>query len=804
MNNKKIFGLTAILVVFGILISSYAYASSKITVNSARLNGKDFAENRRNFITDTNNLDIIVSLTALTNLNGVHVQAILTDIQTGNTLSDSTAPFNLLNGQGSLAALSLRLIDSLKREKDFSLMIKIFDGNGGVLEQKTYGIKFTGGKKGKGILDVSLDRVRINGQILASLQTNFIERSNDFDVLVGFTTLEDLNNAHVEAILRDLRTGTVVADATSNFNLPADTSSSSLLRLSLLDGQKNSDSFELTIKIIDTDGNSIQQVYGLRRKGGISSSTGASSLDVSINRVLVNSQVVATSQTNFIDRSNDFNVAVEFTVLEKLRNGHVEAILKDLITGDSVADATSTFNLTSGSSSSSSLKLGLLDKLKQSNSFELTIKIIDDDGNVIQKVYGITMREKAVVLSGTTTFRALDISLDSVELEDKTLAENENNFIIIKENINKLRTKVRLTSLENVKNAHVDAVLTFGNGNVVADSTTTFDANNGARLTKELELPIISPFEQNNFRLKIKIVDADGNVEEKQYGLTLSQKKFPFVISSIVLSPEDNVEAGKDIIATLRFKNSGIIPLEGISAKVSIPELGISSTKFVDQIKNSNLPEVREDFILKVLDNVQTGAYTIRSEIASQFGGESEVKEIPVFVLGKSDQSQQIVNNKLIITVPILKQDIATDGSEVIYPITLKNEGPVASAYTILLDGANWAKLRLDDSNTFVFNPKQSKTINAYASSKGNAFGEQIFVVTIKSNDQVLKQIPLKGNVVSVTKSASSLMNIIGITLIGFFVLLVIVGLFFVVKRFIGGKDISEEIPDEAEGEAYY
>jgi len=812
LSNKKIYALTAFLLVIGVLFSSYAFAATKVSMNSVRVNGNDIAENRKNFVQDTNNLDIIVSLTALFNLSGIHVQAILTDTSTGNTVSDSTGTFDLSNRQNSLSVLSLRLIDSLKRDKDFSLDIKVIDRNGGVLEKNTYGIKFTGGTRGRGTLDVSLDRVRINGQILAASQTSFIDKSNNFNVLVEFTTLEDLNGAHIEAILNDLRTGTVVADATSNFDLASDTSATSLLSLALVNGQRNSDSFELTIKIIDINGNSIQQVYGIRVKqsAGFSSGSGSlSGLDISVNRVLVNNQVVADSQTNFIDRSNDFDVAVEFTALEDLRNAHVEATLKDSVTGDSVADATPTFNLADGSSTSFDLKLSLLDKLKQSNSFELAIKIIDQDGNTIEKDYGIAMRDRSRVAgtSGAAGGRALDISIDRVELDTrKVLAENENNFVILDNvNNNKLNLKVGLTALENINNAHVDAILEFENGEAVADATRTFDISNGQSVTKSFDIPVIGKFEQNNFRLKIRVVDAEGNVEEKSYGLTISQQKFPFVISSIALAPEDDVEAGKNLIARLSFRNSGVLPLEGITAKVSIPELGISSTKFIDQIKNNDISEVKEDFVLKILDNAATGTYTVRAEIASQFGGDSEVKEIPVSIIGKNDQAIQIVNDKLVIKVPIIKQDVS-DASEVTYPITLTNQGPSAKTYTILLDGASWANLRLSESNTFVVKPKQSKTINVYASSNGNAKGEQAFLVTVESEDNVLSQVKLKGNVASTKSSmAAVLANSFKIILIGAVVLLVLFGLIFGFRNYMGrGESISEEIPDEAEGEAYY
>ena len=156
--------------------------------------------------------------------------------------------------------------------------------------------------------------------------------------------------------------------------------------------------------------------------------------------------------------------------------------------------------------------------------------------------------------------------------------------------------------------------------------------------------------------------------------------------------------------------------------------------------------------------------------------------------------------------MPIIKQNLYED-SEILYQITLTNKGPDANTYTLLLDGANWAKLRLSESNVFVLKPKESKIINIYASSKGNVKGEQTFLVTIKVNDEILKQVPLKGNVVVDKRTfVLNLKNALKIILIVLVALLVLAGLFFGIRRYMEkeAKEISEEIPNQTDGEAYY
>ena len=648
--------------------------------------------------------------------------------------------------------------------------------------------------------DVSIDRVRVNGQVIAESKTNLINDADVFSVLVDFTNLRTLDNAHVEAILRGRQSGDTVSDFTNTFDLAPGLSSTSSLTLVLIDSLKRETEFDLTIKIIDARGNSEQKTYGIKTD----STRTRGAIDVSIDRVKVNDKVVAPSRTNFIDESNDFDVLVEFTALEDLEDAHVEAILRDLKSGTVIADASPNFDLDSDTSSSKLLRLELLDVLKQSDSFELTVKIVDAEGDSIQQVYGLAMRDGNGIAS-----RDLDISIDSVEVESKVVAENENNFVIIGENKKELDVRVRLTSLETVKDAHVDAILTFENGDVVADATATFDIAEGENLIKKLELPLIGIFGQNSFKLKIRVVDAEGDSEEKVYGLKISMQDFPFIISSISLEPENNLQAGKNLVATLSVKNSGVVPLDGIQAKVSIPELGISSTKFIDQIRNSGrLSEIREDFILKIMDDAQTGTYTVKSEVMSQFGGESEIKEIPIFILGKSEQPKQIINDKLVVNVPLVKQNMLNDGSEVIYQLTLTNEGPDANTYTILLDGSNWANLRLVESNTFVLKSKGSKTVNIYASTTTKSLGEQAFLVTIKDDDEVLTNVVLKANVVAVKGLlAIKLKNILEIVLIGVVIVLVAIGIFFGLKGIVEGgnsTDYSEEILDQELGEPYY
>ncbi len=811
----KIFTLTAFLLVFATLVVSYVHASAfDVSIDRVKVNSAVVIPYKQNFIKDNSTFEVSVEFTALVDLKGIHVEAILKDLKTGNVVADASPNFDLQTNVSSSRLLSLALLNGMNTSSSFELTVRILDKQGNIVE-KTYGIELPPKpnqvqqiqSSASSIFDVSIDRVRLNGASLAESSKNLIADSDIFLAVVDFTTLGTLEKAHVEATLRGRQSGGVISNSTATFDLNRNQSSTAALTLVLIDRLKRETDFDLTIKIVDAKDNSETKTYGIKTR----ESSSARAFDVSIDRVMLNNKTVAPSRTNFIDKNSDFDILVDFTALEDMKDAHAEAVLRDLKSGTVVADASPNFDLGADLSSSKLLRLQLLDGLRQSSSFELTVRLVDAEGKSVQQLYGIQTRASSAG-GGGIGGSGLDISIDGVEAESKTIAENENNLVPLKNGQKKLGVTVRLTSLENIKDTHIDVILTFENGDSVADGTTVFDLSKGQHISKKLELPLSGKFGQSKLLLKLMIADADGNSKEASYSLKVTNTNLPFVDSSISLTPDNNAQAGRSIVATISLRNLGVFPLESVNAKVSIPELGISSSKTIP-IKTGRLSETREDVLLNIPQSAESGEYTVRLEVTPKFGDSVDVKEVPISIIGKSEQPNRDAISKSMITVPIAIQDIDNDGSEVIYPIKLKNDGTISTTYTLLLDGMEWADLRLSDSNVFVLNPKESKTINIYASTKSDKEGEQTFVAAIKSGDNVLSQVQLKGNVIAVEKKSSyGGLGSLGIIIAGLVILLVAIG-FFVIKKLPGSSgsagnsgagQIIEYIPGEAGAEPYY
>ena len=583
--------------------------------------------------------------------------------------------------------------------------------------------------------DVSIDRVLLNGQPLASGRNNLIAESASFSVSVEFTSLADTNNAHVEVFLRDSRSGNTIAAASNAENILNGQRYTKTFMINLADPFDDSSSFDLLVKVVDSQGRSEQKTYGLRTEDSVSSS--GSGFRASIDRVLVNSKAISQSAQNLIQENDLLNFQVEITAVEDLEDAHVEVALRDRNSGYSLSDSSSNFDLDEDASRTITLTATLIDPIKDSGNFELTVKIVDALGRTASKTYGI-VTDEAKLSSNANAIGTLDVSVDRVEIEDEIVAESQTNYLRISQKTKKIDVDVSLTALEDADKARVNAVLTYENGDVVADTTANFDFTDDSSVTKKLELPLLASFEQGIFRLAIKVSNEDGDFTEKIYTLKLATNNFPVFIESIMLEPENEAYAGKSIIAKVQMENTGLVSLSGMTATVSIPELGVSLSRFLGDSKTGQ--EITEEFVLKIPESAGSGQYTVLAEVSQQFSSDKESKQIHVKIVG-ADEQIHVADDKLVITVPVTRQEIEKN-KEIVYPMTFKNEGPLAKTYTIGIEN-NWADVRLSDSNAFVLKPGQSKSMNVYVLTDDKFSGTKSVTLSVNDNDGQLSTIRL-------------------------------------------------------------
>lgn len=420
---------------------------------------------------------------------------------------------------------------------------------------------------------------------------------------------------------------------------------------------------------------------------------------------------------------------------------------------------------------------------------------------MIKKLFSVLLVFLISIFMSSVVFAIIEIEF--VKVNGDEIFETDENFTLDVDRGDTLDVKVRLMSDTDLEEVQVEAVLRgIDSDDTVDDITDTFDMTGNVTYTKELTLPLIQKTEQDQYKLRIRISDRDNPTVERTYELSIGTKRHDVEVRDVVLSPDKEVKAGRELLATIRVRNRGDKDEEGIKVVVSIPNLGISATDFIDELEKEGDDDdeaTTEEMFLRIPDDAKGGEYEVVVDVFFDEGDKKSSYVASIFVLEEERMPEPEAEEKTIITLAADKQNVVR-GAEASYSIALTNLGTTAKTYTIEAEGPKGIEFRVSP-NVVVVEPQESKAFTVFASAKQDAaIGEQMFTVTISSNDNILKQLPLTANVQeSQISGVSKVKRGLEIGLVVLVILLVIIGLI------IGlGKLRGEEEGEGKEGKEYY
>ena len=397
---------------------------------------------------------------------------------------------------------------------------------------------------------------------------------------------------------------------------------------------------------------------------------------------------------------------------------------------------------------------------------------------MMKKALGILLFVSMLLTSAAYAW----VNIEEVKIDDDVVQPNGVNTLDV-ERGDELKVKVRIVALQDAEDVQIEAALRGVDiSESIDDITETFDIKSGVTYIETLHLPLKQKMDQDTYLLRIRVENKHDTTISKEYELEVDTQEHDVEIRDVVLSPTNEVEAGKALLATVRVRNRGENDEEGVKIVVSVPELGISAADFIDEMEAEGQDDdeaTSEELFLRIPDDAKSGTYTVRVEAVFDEGDDKSVKESSIYIRGKEAAPKSAEgSDKTIITVAADGQNAVQGGSEAAYPITLMNAGSNAKTYMFSADGASWATLRVSPSNVMVLEPGDSKAITVYVAAKENApAGMQTFTLTVSTADKVLKQIPLSVNVQQADGSVASLKRGLEVGLVVLVILLVIIGL---------------------------
>ncbi|MFH1849891.1 MAG: putative S-layer protein [archaeon] len=411
---------------------------------------------------------------------------------------------------------------------------------------------------------------------------------------------------------------------------------------------------------------------------------------------------------------------------------------------------------------------------------------------------------------------AVPLTIDKVKLDGDEIYETSANFVRDLERGEEFQVKVEVTADSPVQDAQIEVALTGIHNQDVEDTTDTFDMIENVTYLKTLTLVLPDKMDREQYKLRVRVEDRDGDTSQKTFELLVSTAKNNVIIKDVTFSPAGYVKAGRALLANVVVKNMGLENEDMIKVTVSIPELGITASDYISELDNEK-STTSEELYLRIPACAEQREYSIRTSVVFDDGDDTNTRTDSITVTeGDICQVSQVDGDtapSTVITVGTSRQDVRI-GQGSIYPITVRNAGTSARTYTVTADATGtWATLQVTPTNILLLQAGEVTTVYVYLTpTQTAAAGESMFSVTVSSGDEILKQIPLKANVVSSgatpagnssVVSWSGLRRLLEIGVVAFVILIVIIGLIIGFNKLKGNED-DEEPGEESSSKTYY
>ena len=356
--------------------------------------------------------------------------------------------------------------------------------------------------------------------------------------------------------------------------------------------------------------------------------------------------------------------------------------------------------------------------------------------------------------------------------------------------------------------------------------TDMFDYKTPGMLKKE-KLTLQLPNDMDNseeYFLHIELYNHDY-VSQHKYNLKVEAERHRLDIQDIMLMPS-TVTAGNALFATVRVENMGDNKEEDIRVTVRIPELGVSTRTYIDELvaeeddeDDVETSESSEEMMLIIPEDAKTGDYTVEVVLDYNRGHDTIIeKELIHIKAGEVEEVEEVP--KTIISVDSTSKEVIA-GIESAFKVMVANLGEETAVYSIEVTGTDlWATARVEPGMVTLI-PDSTGEMYVYVKPKTDAEeGQHSFTFKVKSGNQIVSEKTLTADVSGTTASTTtttteettteetngetnfaSLKNALVIGFGVLVVLLVILGLIIAFNKM--NKDEDEEIPT-SEGQAYY
>ncbi|MEM4243159.1 MAG: hypothetical protein QXM31_04640, partial [Candidatus Woesearchaeota archaeon] len=325
-----------------------------------------------------------------------------------------------------------------------------------------------------------------------------------------------------------------------------------------------------------------------------------------------------------------------------------------------------------------------------------------------------------------TTAFALPITVEKVEVDDVELQVNAaNRFDVLRGD--KIEVEVLFTPSQDVKDMQIEAFFSGDEHSDVMpahDVTDTFDADANVTYRKKLSVDIHEFFEEDAYKLRLIFSDRDGQELVQNYNIKIDVPRHGMMIRDVTFNPEGRVKAGSALLGVVRVRNIGEKDEEDVKVTVSIPQLGVSASDYIDEVENNDDEAETEELYLRIPKCAKPGVYDVAIEVAFDDGFRKEraTKQIEVLADDTCEDSTAAPAAKARTTIAVGSQlENVPQGGTAVFPLTITNSGRTSKSYTVAVEAGDWATVKITPTSTVVLDAGKTQTVYVFVEAAKSA-----------------------------------------------------------------------------------
>ena len=375
------------------------------------------------------------------------------------------------------------------------------------------------------------------------------------------------------------------------------------------------------------------------------------------------------------------------------------------------------------------------------------------------------------------------IKVDGDEVGDGDIIDVDRNEDI--------SVKLRFEALRDGDDFRFEADIPGYEHGVISDSSDLFDVDEGRTYTETLRLHLPEEMDRDRYTLVIQLTDRSGVILTRTLSLDVDAARHAMEIEDVSFSPGTEIEAGRSLLATVRVENDGTEDEEA-KVTVSIPDLGLSASDFVDEIE-SDETLTSEELFLRIPRCAAPGAYTLEVEVLynDDFDSVSETRTIYIVDGGLCETAKQASTAQPRITLGQSADSVAA-GEKATFPVSITNDADSAKTFVIEVEGTSeWASVEVSPTNVINLEGGASKTAYVTLTPTGDAKGKNVFNLAVKMDGTTLGQQTFSLDV----EGASGWVKAVQVALIVVIVVIIVLGLIIAFNKIRGDEfdDLDED-----------